>query len=130
VWRNGYYAWKKSPKSACEIEDTRLTELIKKSFNESRRNCDRKRILADLKARGEKISKRRISKLISCAGLCCKTRKKFKATTNSKHNEQISPNLVNRKFKVDKPNGIWVEKAQTGLIARRNGFPVALNMNS
>jgi transposase InsO family protein len=45
---------------------------------------------------------------MSRAVLWCKTRKKFKATTNSKHNEQISPNLLNRQFKVDKPNTVWV----------------------
>jgi transposase InsO family protein len=42
------------------------------------------------------------------AGLVCKTVKKFKATTNSKHDEAISPNLLNRKFKVYEPNKVWV----------------------
>ena len=36
----------------------------------------------------------------SKAGLTCKTVKKFKATTNSKHNESILPNLLNRNFKL------------------------------
>ncbi len=40
--------------------------------------------------------------------MVCKTVKKFKATTNSKHNEAISPNLLNRHFKVDAPNQVWV----------------------
>jgi transposase InsO family protein len=42
------------------------------------------------------------------AGLACKTVKKFKATTNSKHDEAISPNLLNRNFKVYEPNKVWV----------------------
>lgn len=37
-----------------------------------------------------------------------KTVKKFKATTNSKHNYPVSPNLLNRNFKVDKPFVAWV----------------------
>jgi putative transposase len=108
VVRSGYYAWKNSPQSAREIEDIRLTDLIKKSFDESRKTYGRTRIKDDLNEWGEKISKRRIGKLMGRAGLWCKTRKKFKATTNSKHNEQISPNLLNREFKVDKPNTVWV----------------------
>ena len=31
-----------------------------------------------------------------------------KATTNSNHNELISPNLLNRNFKIDTPNKVWV----------------------
>ncbi|MEN9596413.1 MAG: hypothetical protein RL236_847 [Pseudomonadota bacterium] len=108
VVRSAYYAWKISPQSIRDIEDIRLTELIKKSFDESRQTYGCKRIQDDLKDWGEKVSKRRIGKLMSRAGLWCKTRKKFKATTNSNHNEQISPNLLNRQFKVDKPNTVWV----------------------
>lgn len=34
--------------------------------------------------------------------------KKFKSTTNSKHNYPVSPNLLNRAFCVDAPNKVWV----------------------
>lgn len=33
--------------------------------------------------------------------------KRFKVTTDSNHNETISPNLLDRKFNVDKPNQVW-----------------------
>lgn len=106
--RSGYYAWKNNLQSVRDSEDIRLSELIKKSFDESRNTYGTKRIQDDLKGWGEKISKRRIGKLMAKLGLRYKTRKKFKATTHSKHNEQISPNLLNRKFKVDTPNTVWV----------------------
>ena len=108
VMRSGYYVWKNNPQSARDKEDIRLGGLIKRSFDEGRNTYGRKRIQDDLKDWGEKVSKRRIGKLMDKLSLWCKTRKKFKATTNSKHNEQISPNLLNRKFKVDKPNTVWV----------------------
>ncbi len=38
----------------------------------------------------------------------CKTKKKFKATTNSKHNNPVAPNILNRQFTVAKPNQAWV----------------------
>jgi putative transposase len=122
VIRSGYYAWKNSPQSARDKEDIRLGELIKKSFDEGRHTYGRKRIQYDLKDWGEKVSKRRIGKLMSKLGLWCKTRKKFKATTNSKHNEKISPNL-NRSFKVDKPNTVWVGDITT--IWTHEGFYLA-----
>ncbi len=37
-----------------------------------------------------------------------KRKKKFKATTNSKHNLPIADNLLNRNFKANKPNETWV----------------------
>jgi transposase InsO family protein len=42
------------------------------------------------------------------AGLVCKTKRKFKATTDSKHTRPIAPNVLERRFNVDKPNCYWV----------------------
>ena len=108
VNRSGYYAYKNSPPTIRETDDERLTALIEKSFYESNRNYGTARIQADLRDWGEKISRRRIGRLMKQAGLVCKTAKKFKATTNSKHDEAISPNLLNRNFKVDEANKVWV----------------------
>ena len=108
VNRSGYYAYKNAPLLMRQTEDERLTALIVKSFNESRQNYGTERIQKDLRELGEKISRRRIGRLMKQAGLACKTVKKFKATTNSKHDETISHNLLNRNFKVDKPNKVWV----------------------
>ncbi|PNZ35107.1 IS3 family transposase, partial [Staphylococcus lutrae] len=36
------------------------------------------------------------------------TKKKYKATTDSKHNLPIYPNLLNQQFKVEKPGVVWV----------------------
>ena len=108
VNRSGYYAYKNATPTVRETEDKRLTKLIIKSFNESGQRYGTARIQADLRDWGENMSRRRIGRLMKNAGLVCKTVKKFKATTNSKHNETISPNLWNRNFKVDKPNTVWV----------------------
>jgi transposase InsO family protein len=108
VNRSGYYAHKSAPLSVRQTEDERLTALIVKSFNESRQTYGTARIQKDLRDQGEKISRRRIGRLMKQAGLACKTVKKFKATTNSKHDEAISPNLLNRNFKVYEPNKVWV----------------------
>lgn len=42
------------------------------------------------------------------ASLICKTKRRFKITTNSKHNKPIAPNLLNRKFNVSVPDSYWV----------------------
>jgi len=53
-----------------------------------------------------KNESRRIGRLMRQNGLVCKTIKKFKVTTNSNHNRMLSPNLLNRQFKVDEPNQV------------------------
>src|SRR5260221_11590332 len=40
-------------------------------------------------------------------GIKAKGKKKFKNTTDSRHNLPIAPNLLNRDFKADLPNQKW-----------------------
>ncbi|WP_419636115.1 IS3 family transposase, partial [Thiolapillus sp.] len=42
------------------------------------------------------------------AGLVCKTKRKFRVTTDSKHKQPIAPNLLERQFTVDKPKQTYV----------------------
>ena len=41
------------------------------------------------------------------AGVKIKYRKKFKKTTDSNHKLPVAPNLLDRKFAVDRPNTVW-----------------------
>ena len=42
------------------------------------------------------------------AGLACKTKRKFKATTDSKHSLPIAPNLLDRQFSAEQPDQKYV----------------------
>ena len=42
------------------------------------------------------------------AGLACKTKRRFKATTNSKHELPIAPNYFDRQFSIDQINQVYV----------------------
>ena len=61
-----------------------------------------------LSRQGAIVSRKRITRLMNKAGLVCKTKHKFKANTGSNHNKQVTPNLLNRKFKVSAANYCWV----------------------
>ncbi len=54
------------------------------------------------------MSRRRIIRLMKKAGLYCKTRKKFRATTDSSHNKPIADNLLERQFNVTEPDRYFV----------------------
>ena len=42
-----------------------------------------------------------------CQSWACALPKRFKVTTDSNHNDTISPNLLNREFEVTVPNNVW-----------------------
>jgi len=42
------------------------------------------------------------------AGVAAKQKKKFKVTTDSKHNLPVAPNLLNRQFEVNEPDKVYV----------------------
>lgn len=56
------------------------------------------RITDELHEDGEICSKNRVARRMRHVGLRAKARKKFKVTTDSKHNLPVAPNLLNRDF--------------------------------
>jgi len=66
------------------------------------------RIHQVLKEKGEKVSKKRINRLMRENGLCARIKTKYKVTTDSRHKGFIASNLLEQNFKVLKPNEAWV----------------------
>lgn len=108
VSRSSYYDWLNNPGSNKVKEDKELIEMIKPIFQKGRNTYGSRRIKKQLALANAIVSRRRIVRLMEEAKLICKTKRKFKATTDSKHNKLIAPNLLERKFNVDQPNRYYV----------------------
>ena len=108
VSRSCFYDWLKRPKTEREKENEALLILLKRLFKEGRGNYGTRRLKRKLADLGYTVSRRRIGRLMKRAGLICKTKRKFKVTTDSKHNQPISPNLLERQFSVEKPDQTFV----------------------
>ena len=108
VSRSGYYEWLTNPGCNRDKEDKELTCKIKTIFQEGRGNYGTRPIRKELLRQGFLISRRRITRLMNEADLVCKTKRKFKATTDSRHDKQVASNLLDRKFKVSAANCYWV----------------------
>lgn len=108
VSRSGYYEWLNNPRCNRAREDNALTNRIAVIFKEGRGNYGTRPIKKELSRQDVIASRRRIARLMKEASLLCKTKRKFKATTDSNHNKQIAPNLLNRKFTVHAANCYWV----------------------
>ena len=107
ISRSRYYAWRKNPLSRRAKEDAYLTKEVEAVFGEGRQNYGTRCIQSRMVQRGITISRRRVAKLMKQAGLAPKTKRKFKVTTDSKHNHHIAPNLLGRQFYVAQPNRVW-----------------------
>ncbi len=108
VSRSGFYAWLKREPSARTKSDARMTEQIREIHKASRGIYGAPRIHEALKASGVPCGLNRVARLMRKAEVRSKMSRKFKATTNSKHNHPVAPNLLNQDFKTYSPNAIWV----------------------
>jgi len=107
VSQSAYYDWLKRPESLRSLEDKRQGEKVRKFHENSRGTYGARRICQDMVENGEPISRTRVGRLMKQQGLESKSKRKFKATTNSNHGRPVAPNLLNREFLVDQPNTVF-----------------------
>lgn len=105
--RSGYYSWLKRPESKTAKDNKDLIREIRSVHKESRNRYGSPRIHAELKDRGIKCSLKRVSRLMREDGLYAKTRRKFRATTNSRHSRPVADNLIAQNFNQEAPNRVW-----------------------
>lgn len=108
VSRTAYYDWLKAQPSARSLENERLSLQIKEIFETNYGAYGSRRIKQVLNHEGIIISRRRICKLMKTLGISCKTKRKFKITTDSKHHLPIAPNLLKRDFDAMGPDQKYV----------------------
>lgn len=108
VTTSGYYAWRQRPECKRAQEDRRLRVLIQASFKEARGYYGSPRVHDDLKEQRERVSRKRIIRLMQLDGLRARVRKRYKGTTDSDHDQPIAANLLRQEFTAERPNQRWV----------------------
>ena len=108
VTRSGYYAWWGERTTGRRLkENEAVLVAARRSYRASRGTYGSPRITEDLRDAGLRCGENRIARLMRVNGIMAKTRRRFKATTNSRHCLPVSPNLLNRHFTADGPNKVW-----------------------
>lgn len=112
VSESGYYAWRKRQPAHQQREqaDQILVEEVETVFEQSRQTYGSPRVHAALRARGVSCSRRRVARLMRQQGLvsCWRRKKRKVITTDSKHNQPVAPNRLNRDFTATAANQKWV----------------------
>jgi transposase InsO family protein len=108
VSASGYYAWVDRRPSKRAQEETRLELEIRAAHRRTRQTYGAERLQHDLVEHGIQVGICRIKRIRKKLGIRCKQKRRFKATTDSKHQLPVSENLLSQQFKVSRPNAVWV----------------------
>ena len=105
---SGFYASRGRPESTHTRDDRRLKVLVQASFAESKQRYGSPRVHEDLTEQDERVSRKRVVRLMQEDGLVARQRKRYKLTTLSDHDQPVAANLLDRQFDADAPNQRWV----------------------
>jgi putative transposase len=82
--------------------------LVDEAHERSRRTYGSPRVHAELRAHGERVSRKRVVRLMQAQGLRGRVRRAYVKTTDSTHGLAVAPNLLARDFTATGPNERWV----------------------
>ena len=107
VSRSGYYAWESRTQSEHDVEDARLRHLVYEAHVKGRRKYGSIKVYRSLKKKGERVSRKRIVRLMQEQGLIGRHRRRFKHSTDSDHSLPTPPNRLDRDFTASAANQRW-----------------------
>jgi len=105
---SGYYAWLGRPLSKWAMEESRLELEIRAAHRRTRQTYGAERLQRDLLEQGIQVGICRIKRIRRKLGIRCKQKRKFKATTDSRHKLPVAENILGQQFKAAAPNKVWV----------------------
>jgi putative transposase len=109
VSRSGFYAWSTRPPSDRELQDAWLTAQIHEIHAANRGVYGSPRIQAELPlARGIRVSRKRVERLMRSAGISGLVSTKRGRTTIRVPGVRVADDLVERRFRPAAPNVLWV----------------------
>jgi putative transposase len=108
VSASGYQAWgRDGPPNRKRLADAQMLALIRAIHAELKGAYGSPRVVKEIRGRGFPAGKQRVERLMRENNICGRHKRRFKATTDSKHSLPVAPNLLNRIFTPIAPNRAW-----------------------
>ncbi len=108
VSTSGWYEWRRRPSSRREIDDGILTARITEIHAASDGTYGAPRIHAELRDEGVAVARKRVARLMRVAGLSGVSRRRRPKTTVRSEGVRPAPDLVDRDFRAEAPDELWV----------------------
>lgn len=106
---SSYYAWCQRGVSQRAATNVDLTERIAHIHRASRQTYGSRRVTAALRQQGVTCNRKRVARLMRLSQLHgCKRRKGRVITTQSRHDNPVAANRVQRDFSAPAPNRLWL----------------------
>ena len=105
---SGYYAWRLRPPSRRAQKDAELLSAVRAAHAGSDGTYGAPRVHEELREQGTSVGRKRIARLMRSAGLQGVSRRKWYRTTVRDERQRPAPDLVDRDFRVDGPDRLWV----------------------
>ena len=105
---SGYRAWARGGQpDRKRLTDAQLLTLIRAIHAQFKGAYGSPRLLKEIQGRGMAASKARVERLMRNNGIRARHKRRYKATTDSKHALPVAPNLLARRFNPAAPNQVW-----------------------
>lgn len=108
VSRSGYYAFQRRKPCKKAREEAVLVLEVKALAKASHQSYGSRRMSQGLKAKGYAVGRFAARSLMQKASVECRQRRRYCVTTQSRHDEKVADNVLNRVFTVEAPNRVWV----------------------
>ena len=109
VSRRGFYAWReRTEPGPRQRARTAMDVVVKQAFAARKGRSGTPRLTRDLHEDGHPYNRKSEASSLRRQGLRAKAARRFKATTNSKHNLPMAANLLEQDLSAEGANGKWV----------------------
>jgi transposase InsO family protein len=109
VSASGFYAWRNRQPSKRSVANQNLLGHIRRIHWNSRNLYGSPRIHAALRTEGQKVSRKRVEKLMRQNNLAAMSKRRVRViTTDSKHHLPVAQNILDRNFSALAPNEKWL----------------------
>lgn len=106
VSRSGFYDWRQRTATQ-DVERACRIEAVKALHEDKRGSLGSRRMATRLQRQGYPVGRYQARSLMREAGVVCRQRRRFRATTNADHRRPVAPNRLARQFAVTQPNKVW-----------------------
>jgi putative transposase len=118
---NGFRAWLRGGSPDRERpSDAQVVALMQAIHAEVKCAYGSPRMLDELRGRGFRVGKTRVERLMHEHGIRARHKRRFKATTDSKHGLPVAANLLERNFAPEAPNRVWSADLTYGTPSQRS----------